>query len=1174
MTVGETAVVTATGDSSLLLGRAGCPVWLNPERFLAPDFNADACVADLRRYVPLATLQNELSSYLATLKTKLVEVINEDYADYVGLSGRLANVEGSVVRMRKPLLDLRDKLHAVQEAVRSELNSLNQGLRKRKEVATQRALLELILEVSHVAAKVDKLLEELAASDRSGSTTPAAAANGAAPGGPASADGSGAGSGTSDAELLAQCRMLERVAAEVSRLAFLANKGKDLAFVRSLEPRIAAHRAALRSRLATALALALAPAPPGEGSAAPSGPRSIAAALHALHAAADLGEAATADAAVRSVVVAPLVERLVGEHKGHSSVSLSVASAGAVPGSAGGGGGLPALLGSILSAIRAQLGPLLDASLVPGSALRSIDLLSNAVLDEVQGTLAAAMPGVFSPGVPPAFHANYLATLAWLRQLEGMCATRGSVERLRSSAAYASLMRRWNTSVYFSLLYQEVAGELEDALSTDKLELAALAGTNSVGGTGPITTAAPPQLAATAALLRCLRRAVSPDVVLPPLTDRFLRLVLQLAQRYATWVAAAATARREGPAPAAAGAGTAGSGVAPVTPTAAPLAQGVGSGATGSPGGASPSGPAAWAPMLPADEVFAVVADTETVNQALLGSVTAAFLELLPPAPPSSQQAAAGSLEAAQGKPPAGANSDGATSAAETAASSSDAVAAAVRGALAEVAAAVQSSGRSLAAAVTDEVVERCASAVRQLKGITATYRVTSKAPPVRASHYVSGVLTPLRQLLEAGPVKRLAPELQQELVVVPVAEGVCSRYAALADELLVSVRKTESSLKRLKKAKGGAGGEEDSAAGLSDSDKITLQLHLDVEELGVQLNQLLLPPGSDPAALLPAFRRLKEVVAPPPGLPQPLGGGGLLSFVRQASRARTQLFALTAASAGLIACGMTDGRPDNETMSRLKLPDVIPAARADAKIEAQQTGSKLPATVSIALTGFEDVQDVNGFVTSALQKTLKHQKNSPLQSMVSSRTDTDSSNLSPLSFGQQAPAPTLEPAAFYSQLEKQPLSEKILILDDIIDSVIMEAQRSAEVSGLTVGMLGGGLACYALVGWWADLALPGVGTVACSAVAGTAGHHRAQVAAKRTRTRLLNAVLDSQPVGLRNAFIDYLSAPSLDVKQRIASEVRPAVFFRDFYTAVQPLLKQVLVSVGGSQELVLRTAA
>ncbi|GIL88596.1 hypothetical protein Vretimale_19138 [Volvox reticuliferus] len=279
-----------------------------------------------------------------------------------------------------------------------------------------------------------------------------------------------------------------------------------------------------------------------------------------------------------------------------------------------------------------------------------------------------------------------------------------------------------------------------------------------------------------------------------------------------------------------------------------------------------------------------------------------------------------------------------------------------------------------------------------------------------------------------------------------------------------------------------------------------------------------------------------------------------LLILARQASRARSQLLALAAASAGLAAYGASEA---HTTAMQFSIPGLTPVAMADAKAEAQRPASKPPATVSIALAGFEDVKDVNGFVTSALQKTLKYQKNSPVQSIVSAKRDGVSTTPSPLNFGEQLPVPIIEPAAFYAQLEKQPLSEKIMILDDIVDSVILEAQRSAEVSGLTVGMLGGGVACYALLGWWSDLALPGVGTVACSALAGAAGHNRAKVAAKRTRTRLLTAILDNQPAGLRNAFIDYLSAPSLDVKQRIASDVKPAVFFRDFFLAVQPLLKQ-----------------
>jgi hypothetical protein len=37
----------------------------------------------------------------------MVEVINEDYSDYVSLSSRLTSVDGAVMRMRKPLLELK-----------------------------------------------------------------------------------------------------------------------------------------------------------------------------------------------------------------------------------------------------------------------------------------------------------------------------------------------------------------------------------------------------------------------------------------------------------------------------------------------------------------------------------------------------------------------------------------------------------------------------------------------------------------------------------------------------------------------------------------------------------------------------------------------------------------------------------------------------------------------------------------------------------------------------------------------------------------------------------------------------------------------------------------------------------------------------------------------------------
>lgn len=70
-------------------------------------------------------------------------------------------------------------------------------------------------------------------------------------------------------------------------------------------------------------------------------------------------------------------------------------------------------------------------------------------------------------------------------------------------------------------------------------------------------------------------------------------------------------------------------------------------------------------------------------------------------------------------------------------------------------------------------------------------------------------------------------------------AEPFVPRYYETVSDVLQSVRKVEESLKRLKQARkttpahaGGPGG------GMSDDDKIRLQLALDVEHLGEQVTE------------------------------------------------------------------------------------------------------------------------------------------------------------------------------------------------------------------------------------------------------------------------------------------------------------------------------------------------
>lgn len=80
------------------------------------------------------------------------------------------------------------------------------------------------------------------------------------------------------------------------------------------------------------------------------------------------------------------------------------------------------------------------------------------------------------------------------------------------------------------------------------------------------------------------------------------------------------------------------------------------------------------------------------------------------------------------------------------------------------------------------------------------------------------------------------------------VINQVSNRYQQLAEELLNTVRKTESSLKRLKKNRAGEaeGGDGATAAAMSDSEKIGLQLQLDVQEYGRQISKY----GIQPAQL------------------------------------------------------------------------------------------------------------------------------------------------------------------------------------------------------------------------------------------------------------------------------------------------------------------------------------
>ncbi|KAL0928501.1 hypothetical protein M5K25_000385 [Dendrobium thyrsiflorum] len=159
---------------------------------------------------------------------------------------------------------------------------------------------------------------------------------------------------------------------------------------------------------------------------------------------------------------------------------------------------------------------------------------------------------------------------------------------------------------------------------------------------------------------------------------------------------------------------------------------------------------------------------------------------------------------------------------------------------------------------MVEGIAERSLEDLKQLKGITATYRMTDKLP-VRHSPYVSGILRPLKVFLDGDSIVYLNKELLNELLY-STADRITGRYYEMAADVVNLARKTESSLLRLRQgAQRRVGASSDALDNnISNTEKICMQLFLDIQEYGRNLASL-----GVKAADIPTYRSMWELVAP-----------------------------------------------------------------------------------------------------------------------------------------------------------------------------------------------------------------------------------------------------------------------------------------------------------------------
>ncbi|CAH1791000.1 unnamed protein product [Owenia fusiformis] len=153
---------------------------------------------------------------------------------------------------------------------------------------------------------------------------------------------------------------------------------------------------------------------------------------------------------------------------------------------------------------------------------------------------------------------------------------------------------------------------------------------------------------------------------------------------------------------------------------------------------------------------------------------------------------------------------------------------------------------------IVDDITNQCSVHLKLVNDIPRLYRKTNRDIPSKASNYICNIYKPIK-IFVSEHQGALSKDKQIEIITC-VLNNILKSYYGITSDLLTSVKKMEDSLKRLKKAR-----KTDKSAGttgMSDDDKIRLQLSIDVTEFKNQFEELNLE-----ASKVEDFKKMQDLV-------------------------------------------------------------------------------------------------------------------------------------------------------------------------------------------------------------------------------------------------------------------------------------------------------------------------
>lgn len=120
-----------------------------------------------RNSATLETFRDDLGIYLKILRSSMIELINEDYADFVNLSANFVNLESKISKIKDPLVELREEICGVRSSLQDCMNEINECLNEKRRFRQITKSLKTLEVVRNSLEKLSGLLQSIETGDES-----------------------------------------------------------------------------------------------------------------------------------------------------------------------------------------------------------------------------------------------------------------------------------------------------------------------------------------------------------------------------------------------------------------------------------------------------------------------------------------------------------------------------------------------------------------------------------------------------------------------------------------------------------------------------------------------------------------------------------------------------------------------------------------------------------------------------------------------------------------------------------------------------------------------------------------------------------------------------------------------------------------------------------------------